>query len=291
MFEYSPTGWGIAIPEPQFKVDFPIADVLFQSLDSNLETSPYLNTPFTRNLKRLITFSSSARDPLNLFHYISVAHILLGRISELIYSLHDQPNTPEYAEECEEMDAMLVKLRLSLPRQATSVIEAPPEERGLVVWLSLVLNNMAILLHYRCADGVPVVDAASRLSLAIAAAQNTAQIVKDTTRFSTDLLMSAHIGSSLYMAACVLVIHWRTSGDDRVKEDIDIFALLFERMNESFVFLGLKFKLALEYDLRRSAEDILRLRERGFRGLLSNCSNCGYLKEEVQRRGIHLDIT
>ncbi|KAH7399600.1 fungal-specific transcription factor domain-containing protein [Pyrenochaeta sp. MPI-SDFR-AT-0127] len=286
-----PTGWPAAINELQFKVDIPISDSLFQALDPQKETSPHPNAVFTRKLNHLINKSSSGKDPLNIFHYLSVAHVILSRITELVHSLHDQPNTEEYADECRELDSFVVKFRLSLPRKATSILEAPPEERGQVVWLNLTLNLMAILIHYRCAGGVPVPDAHSQFALAVAAARSTAQIIKDAARISVDLLLSAHVGSSLYIAACVLTIQWRTSGDESLKEDIDLFMLVFDRMNEVFVFLGWKFKLALEHDLNRDEESIMSLKERGFKGLLADCSKWNFVKEEVSRKGINVDIT
>ncbi|KAJ4372446.1 hypothetical protein N0V83_004220 [Neocucurbitaria cava] len=281
-----PTGWPNAILDIQFKVDLPIADTLFQAMDPDLETSPYTNTPFTRNLNRLINSLSHAKEPVNFFHYISVAHVLLGRISELIHSLHDNPGTQEYAEECRELDSYIVKFRLSLPRQATSVMEAPPEERGNVVWLNVTLNILVMLLHYRCGED------ALELSLVVAAARNTAQIVKDAARFSIDLVLSAHFGASLYIAAAILVIQSRLTGDEEsFKEDIDILGLVFERMSEIYVFSGLKFKLALEHDQTRSLEEIRNLNERGFRGLLADCTKWGFVKDEVVRRGLFIDIT
>ncbi|KAF1946328.1 hypothetical protein EJ02DRAFT_249808 [Clathrospora elynae] len=286
-----PTGWPAAITETQFKVDIPIADTLLQALDPELEESPYANILFTRNLSRLIASSSSANHPLNLFHYIAIAHILLGRVAELIHSLHNVPDTLEYADDCAELDAHIVRFRLSLPRQATYVLEAPPADRGHVVWLHITLNTMAILLHYRCSKNVPVSNTASQFTLAVIAARNTAQIVKDASRISTELLLSAHIGSSLYVAACVLVIQWRLTGDESLKEDIELFGLVFERMDEVFSFLGLKFKFALEHDLKRSEGDLMSLRERGFRGLLADCSKWEHVKEGVKRRGIDIDIS
>lgn len=85
-----PTGWPHAITETQFKVDFPIADSLFQAMDSTSTSSPYNNASFTRPTRRpgrLMDSLPSAKDPLNVFHYIAVAHVLLGRICELIHSL------------------------------------------------------------------------------------------------------------------------------------------------------------------------------------------------------------
>jgi hypothetical protein len=148
-----------------------------------------------------------------------------------------------------------------------------------------------MLLNYRCASEVPVASTSSQFMLAVAAARNIAQIVKDASRISIDLLLSAHIGSSLYVAACILVIQWRITGDPKLKDELDLFTLVFDRMNEVFLFLGLKFKCALEHDMQRSTESLEDLKTRGFRGLLADCSKWRHVKEAVQRRGLPIDIT
>jgi hypothetical protein len=289
-----PTGWPNALPETHFKIDFPIADSLLQAMNPEAESKPGDNTPFTRNLGRLITSASSARDPINVFHYVCIAHVLLGRAAELIHSLHDAPDTIEYAEECDELDSHIVKFRMSIPRRATSVLEADSADREHVVWLQLMLNIGTMLVNYRSARSVSIVDASyasSRFTIAVAAARSTAKIVKDASRISIDLLLSPHIASSLYVAALLLVIQWRTTGDPSYKEEVDLFSLLFERMNEVFVFLGLKFQYALEHDLEKSRERLEDLRDRGFRGLLADCTKWTHVKERVIRNGLPIDIT
>jgi hypothetical protein len=186
---------------------------------------------------------------------------------------------------------MIVKFRLSLPRLASSILEAPAADRGHVAWLHIVFNTMTILLHYRCNTNVSLQEAASQFTVAVVAARNIAQIVKDASRISIDLLLSAHISSSLYVAACVLVIQWRLTGDSSFKEEIDLIALVFERMNEVFSFLGLKFKIALEHDLQKSVEDLESLRKRGFRGMLADCTKWGHVKQEAERRGVEVDLS
>jgi hypothetical protein len=286
-----PTGWPYVISESHFKVDIPSSYSIFKAMGSNSQAILAGNTPFSRKIDRLVTSMSVAREPLNMFHYLSVAHVVLGRVAEVVHSLHDASEAQEYAEDCEELDGYIIKFRLSLPRQATSIVEAFPEDRGHVFWLHIILNNCAVLLHYCCANNVPVRDASSQFPLAVAAARNTAQLVKDASRISIDLLISPHIASSLYVAACVLVIQWRLTNESSLKEDVDLFRLVFDRMNDAFVFLGLKFKLALEHDLERSRENLEDLKNRGFWGLLADCSKWVHVKEEVQRRGIPIDIT
>ncbi|KAH4110506.1 hypothetical protein HBH46_020210 [Parastagonospora nodorum] len=287
-----PTGWPNALPETHFKVDIPVADSSFQAMDPFTKHSVATTTPFTRKLSRLITSSNSANEPVNVFRYICIAHVLLGRVAELVHSLHDSPNTPEYVEECEELDSYLVKLRLSIPRQATSVLEAQSADRGLVVWIQVVLDTSAMLLNYRCTKNDPAADASSRFLVAVAAARHTAQVIRDASRVSIELLITPHIASSLYIAALVLVIEWRTTGDAKLKEEIDLIALVFDRMNEAFAYLGLKFKYALEHDLERSqGKKLEELRELGLRGLLADCSKWSHIKDKLVKNGIHIDIT
>lgn len=285
-----PTGWPTAIPETQFKVDFPKSESAFQAMDPVSYTLCGGNTPFTRNTSDLIRSSSSAKDPLNILHYIAIAHVFLGRVSELVHSPHSSPDSPEYAEDCAKLDSSIVKFRLSLPRQASSVLIAPPADRGHVVWLQVTLNAMAVILHYRRHEQGSSPDSPSPSSLALIAARNVAQVIKDVSRISADLLLSAHIGSSLYIAACVLVIQWRLSGDESLKDDIGLFTLVFERMDEEFIFLGLKFKAALEHDMKKSQKELLDLQEWGFKGLLADCKKWDYARLEAEQRGLEIDM-
>ncbi|KAF2442121.1 hypothetical protein P171DRAFT_364597 [Karstenula rhodostoma CBS 690.94] len=281
-----PTGWPSAIDERQFKLDIPVADSIFQAMRPETNPNDIVNVPFTRNVSRLLTTASHAKTPLNMFHYLIIAYILLGRTADLIHSIHDNPSSPEYAEECEELDNCVLKLRLSMPRAASSVLEAAPEDRGQVVWLDATLNTIMLLLHYRAipfSDPQVVKDIFSKT---VIAAKSTSQTIKDASRTSIDLLFNVHIASSLYMACCVLVIHHRLEDDTSLKNDIDFLELVFERMNDVFSVIGLKFTIALKRDRERNREELLSLRERGYRGLLADCSKWGFVKDEVMKLGM-----
>ncbi|KAF2679306.1 hypothetical protein K458DRAFT_117781 [Lentithecium fluviatile CBS 122367] len=283
-----PTGWAHAIDERHFKIDIPVTETVFQAMTPDMDPSTIKNEPFSKNLNTLIGSATKAKQHSNLFHYLIIAHVLLGRITELIHSLHESPDSPEYAQQCDELDASLVKLRLSLPRSATSVIEAQSEERGHVIWLNIILNSMSILINYRTAGLSSTKPSSELFALAVSAAKSTTSIIKDAARIDVSLLLSAHIASSIYMACCVLVIHWRLTGDPSCKEDIELFELVFERMNDVFSIMGIKFKLALKRDLERKKEDIEMLRDTGFRGLLADCSKWGFVAEEVGKLGIRM---
>jgi hypothetical protein len=178
-----------------------------------------------------------------------------------------------------------------LPRQATSVLDARPADRAHVVWLQVTLNASAILLHFRCSTGIPGADSSSQYMLAVTAARNIAQIIRDVSRVSVEPLLSPHIGSALYVASAVLIIQWRLTGDPSLKDAVDLFHLVFERMNDVYVFLGMKFKIALEHDLKRSQESLNDLQNRGVHSLLADCTRWTHIKEEVERRGLMIDIT
>ncbi|KAH7408152.1 fungal-specific transcription factor domain-containing protein [Phaeosphaeria sp. MPI-PUGE-AT-0046c] len=286
-----PTGWPNALPESHFKVDIPIPDSLFQKIDPVIQDVAYSNVVFVRNFDRLLTSVSTTCSTINVFQYICIAYILLGRISEVVHTMQDEADTLEYNQACEELDTQIVKLRLSLPHKATSVLEAPPTDRGHVVWLQVMLNNCAMLLSYRCVKYGSYNHSTDAFLNAVAAAQNIAQVVKNASRISIELLLSPHIASALYVAACILAIQWRTTDDPTFRHDIEVFQLIFERMDETYMFLGLKFKIALEHDLERSLESLEVLRDRGARGMLADCTKWAHVKEEVLRRGLSIDIT
>jgi hypothetical protein len=249
-------------------------------------------TPFTQNLNTLISSSPTSGNSDNIFHYICIGHILLGRVSEQIHSLHSSPDSPEYAQECEALDSLIIKFRLSLPRSATSILEASSETRLQAVWLNVTIDALAILLHYRCASltsDTPSTAQAQedqQFTLALTAARNIVQLIKDASRISTDLLLNPHIGGSFYIAACVLIIHWRLTGDSSIELDIDIFKLLLARFEERYAFLGLKFGLALQRVLERSVEEMRGLRESGMRGMLADCSKWSFVKERAAEKGM-----
>jgi hypothetical protein len=62
-------------------------------------------------------------------------------------------------------------------------------------------------------------------------------------------------------------------------------------MNEVFLFFGLKFKIALDRELTRSEEGLRAMRAQGAQGLLADCSKWQFVKDEIERRGIDIQIS
>ena len=71
-----------------------------------------------------------------------------------------------------------------------------------------------------------------------------------------------------------------------MQNDIDFLELVFARMNDVFTVVGHKFMLALKRDKERNREELLSLRERGYRGLLADCSKWGFVRDEVAKMGL-----
>ncbi|KAI8940024.1 hypothetical protein NX059_003746 [Plenodomus lindquistii] len=286
-----PTGWPHAIPESQFKVDLPIADTRFQALDPEIVAIPQHAVPFARQLDLLICTLNSAKQPWNLLHYIAVANVLLGKVADLTHSLHDDCSTVEYAENCAELDAMVIQFRLNIPREASTIMEAPFHDRSHVLWLQVTLSTVEMLLHYRNYGSIPP-EKSSKFRIAVNAARNIARMVRDALQSSFNLLVSSHFASSLYVAACILVIQWRTTGQGDLEEEINLFKLVFERMNEVFTFQGVKFGTALELEMEKRVDEIKQLRERGYKGLMADCSTWKVpFEAALSRKGIVVDIT
>jgi hypothetical protein len=61
-----------------------------------------------------------------------------------------------------------------------------------------------------------------------------------------------------------------------MKEELELFDLVFEHMNDVFVFLGMKFMFAFKPDMERE------LHNRGLQGFLADCTIWTHVKEEVQ---------
>ncbi|KAF2118153.1 fungal-specific transcription factor domain-containing protein [Lophiotrema nucula] len=283
-----PTGWPHAIDDRYFKINLPLEEEAFQAMTSESEDLSKHSLPFTRNLKSLIASIPSTSERPNLLHCLVVANVLLGRVTEHIHSLHEDPSDPEYVEECQKLDDHIITLRLSLPRATTSILDAPPESRNNVIWLVTTLNTIAILLHFRVADMTDPDESREQFSRAVIAAKNTMSVVKDASRISTDLLLNSHIAASLYIASAVLIIQWKLTGDQSLKADIDLVGLIFDRVYEVFTFPGLKFKLALLHDMERSEESIIKMRDRGMKGLLADCSKWKFVQDYVTKHGIVL---
>ncbi|KAF2129684.1 hypothetical protein P153DRAFT_385896 [Dothidotthia symphoricarpi CBS 119687] len=287
-----PTGWPHAIDERQFMVAIPVSENIFQAMSPVVSYGDNAKpTPFTRRLNILLLSQPTPSHSSNVFHYLVLSHVLLGRVTETIHSLHDSPGSSEYAEECDGLASSIAIFRLSLPRTMTSLFEAPAEERGQIIWLGMSVNTTSILLHYWSAGYLDEDAANEQFSRAVIAAKNTVQIVKDASSISTELLLSAHVAASLYIAACVLIIQWRMTNNDNLKDDIDTIGLVFDRFSEVFTFIGLKFKIGLEHDLQKDMENIVELRTKGLKGLLADCSKWTNVQETLDARGIQVNIT
>lgn len=113
----------------------------------------------------------------------------------------------------------------------------------------------------------------------VIAARNIVQLIRDTSLISVDLLVNPNFGSVIYLAGSILITEWRSTKDMNLKDDIDMIYLLFDRYQEQFPRLGMKYKGSLDIDLQRPLEVVSKLREEGFRGLwdstILSCTRLG----------------
>lgn len=229
-----------------------------------------------------------------MFKYLIIAHNLLGRIVEHVFSLDDTLDAQDRAADSDRLEEYLVKLRLSMPPTATSILSAPPDIRKHVVWLNMVLNTTAILLHYKqpSQTTIPQPDSPNNpFKHVVIAAQNTIQLIKDSSLISVDILIFPHVAPLYYLSATVLAIEGRTRNYPSFQADMDLFCLVFERFKEHYPVVAVKYKAALEYDLTCSPENVAQHREAGYHGLLADCSKWNRLWQGfLQQAGSELAL-
>lgn len=205
-----------------------------------------------------------------------IAYVLLGRVVEHIYALHEPSESEEYSRKFDDLELQLVKFRLSLPRSSTSVLVASSQNYGYVVWLNAILSTVAILFHHRSTKASPLPPGEDTGDLhwarAVASARTTLQLIKDVTLISMDPLLNAHIPGFLFLAGTILLVEYRTTGDPNLEAVMDIFNLVCDRFNENFPALARKYKAGLTYNLSRDEKGIQQIREAGVRGIITDCT-------------------
>lgn len=265
--------------------------------------------PFTRNFTKLVTsIQVDPNDPdSDLFRFILVSYVLLGRIVEHIQSPYASTDRDEYESEFQALDMDLIRLRLSIPRSASFPLAATTNNFKHVVWLNIVINTSSILL-YACSNPLSTQAAPSDRECSssrtedvsqsaspshwphcLTAARNTVGIVKDASRISMEILFNPHISVAFYLAGRIITLEYleakfgsATDSQQRVSQqqrksceslrtEIDILLLLFDRLTEVFWDLGSKFKTGLLLHLDQDAETVRRVKSQGIKGLFGTC--------------------
>lgn len=235
---------------------------------------------------------SAQQGGANLSHFIILAYTLLGQIVEHMYSDSQDPEGWEVLEED------LSQLRLVLPRSASDLAAASHTDFHRVVWLNVLLNVKTIFIYHRPFD-VSAKDT-TMWQHCLAAAHNTAMLIRAASRVSTDPLINPNIAAPIFTCARVLVIERllpssittpdRSWSAEVQKEDLDTFLLVFDRLSEAFDGVGKKFRNGIKYHLHQSPEAVRKLKAGGSRELLASCGGWPALGEEEPGTGFHTII-
>ncbi|KAK2762206.1 hypothetical protein FQN54_001215 [Arachnomyces sp. PD_36] len=304
-----PVGLPHAIDDRQFMANLPLDTSVFQGIGS-VPIESTTAKPFMRNFAKLLTsVQLDPNDPSpDLFHFIIVSYLLLGRIAEHLQAPYASTDPEEYESEFRSLEADLIRLRLSIPRCISSVPSGPTNTSKQAVWLNVMVNTSTILLHSRSKprgteapindqetrDDSGVADASQETkdlsekkmqwSYCLAAAHSTVDIVKNASRVSLEILLNPHTPVAFYFAGRVLALEYvdtKSSGSSdsqqqqekcqSLRTEIDFLLLLFDRITEVFHALGTKFKSGLLFDLGQDVETARRIKTEGIRAFLGNC--------------------
>ena len=227
---------------------------------------------FTRNFTRLVTsVQADPNDPSpDLFQFIIVSYVLLGRIVEHTQTTHKFTDRDDYESEFKALDTDLIRVRLSIPRSASFLPTATADNQSHVVWLNAVTNSCAILLHNSfnplprpsqttlngssTSSFEPTSGLGEHLihwSHCLTAARNTVGLVKDASRVSMEMLLNPHISRFFYLSGRIITLEYLESK----------FASNSQQLNNSQQSIGLQDRTSHQ-SLRTEIDFLLLLFDR-----------------------------
>lgn len=284
-----PIGIVHAIDDRRLVVQFPMREDVFQGLAMPVREEL---AKYTRGLSRLVTsMQQQTRNGTgSQLQYIILAYILLGRITEEVY-------TPDfdYERQCSALDELsehLVRIRLTLPHSAVDVSAAGYTGGKNVVWLVSILSTASILLHHR-----PIVEGetletsttmASNWPHCVGAARDIVRAVRDASRASNDFGVNLHMIMALFLCFRTLATEYyspsRSAGkgpdgstkpkrDAATRADLEVLVNVFERLKESRQQIGRKYYNGVKFYMRQDETVIMRAKALGAGGLLTTCES------------------
>ncbi|KAM0622080.1 hypothetical protein ACHAPH_006270 [Verticillium nonalfalfae] len=297
-----PIGMAHSIDERQLRVNLPMGEDTVQNSEAVPSQSGVLFTP---NFRKLLSLVGAQQTGPNVFHYLIISYVLLGRIVEHMYWPESDDDDEDDAQRHESMlgslQEDLSQMRLMLPRSATDLANAAHSDFTYVVWLNVMMNVNTVFLFHRPPtrrleqgshdeDMVNGEDGSSRSAtsnweLCVAVARKTAMLIREASRVSTDLLMNPMIAAPTFTCARILVIEHLlssaplNSGGGRVVRtssgfvaDLQVLLLMFDRLSESFSGVGAKFRSGVLYHLKQGPENAREIKAAGSKELLESCA-------------------
>ncbi|KAK3360413.1 fungal-specific transcription factor domain-containing protein [Lasiosphaeria hispida] len=293
-----PVGLPHAIDDRHLRLCLPMAEDLFQGSEAPPEPSETVF--FSHDLKRLIAAlrDEARRKSHNPSHYLILAYLLLGHIVGHMFSPDYNQDDAARRSERDELEQHLTQTRLMLPRCATDLAAARYQDFKYVVWLNVLMNVNTVLLHHQPQrGGIEVADEAapgiaddggsSSWQHCVAAAHNTALLVREACRVSTDLLMNPHVSAPIFTCSRILVVEYllssakgqRQQRSPALRSDLEVMMLMFDRLHEVYGGVFQKFRVGLLYHLHQEEYCVRAVKACGSRGLLRCCGDWPTLQD------------
>lgn len=304
-----PIGMVHAVDDRRMVINFPMREEDFQGAEEPTITAaavaPILT--YTHNLDRLITRveEHGRRKAGTTLHYIILAYVLLGRVTEEVYS-----RDPEYQERKEVLDSLverLVHIRLILPGYATDLGVADARDVPYVIWLSAVMSVSTIFLHHRPLrrhNGVVVNadDVAANWPHAVLTARNTVQLLRDGFRSgSSASIILAHTATAVFVCTRALIMEYmcpqqpaaatsesdsggkiarKRRRDAAIRADLEVLAAASMQVHSSLGMLARKFIAGFKFHIRLGEDATREGMEGGARNLLKRCGDWAAAEDE-----------
>lgn len=283
-----PIGVVHTIDDRRVALRFPLVEDEFQSNVEPAETA----TPaqYCRTLSKLVTDvqQSGRKDGTSLFTYITLAYIILGRLSEELYSLEFDYN--EHIDLLDFVSEHLVRIALVTPLWATDLSAAEYNDMSSVVWLRVVMSVNTILVHHRPVLEGETLETSQNMAAhwphCLSAARSVANLLREAARASVNVSDNAHMATSLFTCYYVLVIEYlcptpgrkvssKTSSgrDASLKADLEVLVTTFAKFQQSLGWLGAKYRKGLLFYLSQDDDYIRGCKSNGAKHLLSTCEH------------------
>ncbi|KAK3690491.1 fungal-specific transcription factor domain-containing protein [Podospora appendiculata] len=276
-----PIGLAHAIDTRKLRIHLPLSEDVFQNADQPPPSADPVRHPPTVStlLNHLQSRPNQAAPPT---HYLLLAYLLLGTIVEHMYSPEYDLHDPAHESERLALEHDLAHTRLVLPRSATDLSAAGYATFKHVVWLNIIMNLTTVLLFHR--PSPPNADSGDEnrgsWQLCVAAARNTARVIREASRVSTELLINPHVAAPIFTCGRILVVEYllpsgesgaARTRDPALRADLEVMLLIFDRLGEAFEGVGKKFRSGLLYHLRQEVSCVQAIKDGGSRELLTTC--------------------
>lgn len=281
-----PIGLVHAVDDRRLIVDFPMAEAEFQGAEEPVADRPAVR--YTRDMDTLIARveEHGRKRAATTLHYIVLAYVLLGRVTEEVYA--EDAEHEKQAAALDVLTKQLSHVRRILPGYAGDIAAAPSGEVPYVIWLSAIMSVNTVFLHHRslrtAADGTTnaaVVEAA--WPHAVLSARGTAQLLRDGFRSGGGgSLIVAHTTTALFVSTRVLIMEYMSPGTDgdqmmqkdaALRSDLEVLAAANMQIHSSMGILAKKFILGFKFHMRMDVDAVRSSKDVGAKGLLQRCGD------------------